>query len=310
MRRAWYLFALLTIARTGQLWGQTAANAPQRTPPASLVRLDAASAEILYHTRDDQLVVLQFIVTEATQRSTVKEKDTVLVSYVDRGSQHIAQSIYPYITVWRGGASSRPGGGVSMNTQPPAFAPNSRPAFDSAEYGSPTAYSREGAEALQSEFEALLENSSRIETGSSGSGPSYALVTLKRSGLAVSLNSDKCATTNVWESGKLHHSSYCPGPMGAIVAGVPVMSRNRTLKKGDLVAVRDLSVGPDGLSFALSYASLNYGADKHAYPSVLRLPFSEGELPTPLDLQVRLFDIIGLAPPIQDRQNVPLPPQP
>jgi outer membrane protein OmpA-like peptidoglycan-associated protein len=152
MRNVWFHLAFFTLTSTGALFAQTASGPAQTTPAAILTRLDATSAQILYHDRNDRAIVLEFVLTTSTLKVQVKEKDTVRISYFDRGPQHIAQSIELYPTQDPSGIPSRPGGGVggvgvvATNTQP-------------------TVYSREGAEALEI---------ARQRTGEKGGPPDTA----------------------------------------------------------------------------------------------------------------------------------------
>lgn len=132
MRNAWFRSAFLSLTCAGVLCAQTLSDPAQTTPAAILTHLDATSAQILYHDRNDHAVVLDFVLTTTTQKAQVKEQDTVCISYIDRGADHVAQSIEIYPTQGYSGPHAIPGGvgGVSMLTEPPV-------------------YSREGAEALE-----------------------------------------------------------------------------------------------------------------------------------------------------------------
>ena len=141
MRIAWFRSAFLSLTAAGVLCAQTGSGPAQTSPAAILTHLDATSAQIRYHDRNDHAFVLDFVLTSTTQKGNVKEQDTVCVSYIDSGPDHVAQSIEIYPAPGHSGHHAIPGGvgGVSMLTEPPAYSREGAEARELAE-------AREGAE--------------------------------------------------------------------------------------------------------------------------------------------------------------------
>ncbi|WP_263376778.1 fasciclin domain-containing protein [Granulicella aggregans] len=106
---------LATLAKSSPATSRT-------IPNAVLTRLDDISAQISYRDRDDRVIVIDLIVDDKTRKGDIRTGDTVVVTFVDKGKQHIVQSIKLYVPTE---TTPVPGGelggvaGVDGNSYPP-----------------------------------------------------------------------------------------------------------------------------------------------------------------------------------------------
>ena len=277
----WLEFGAAIVSITTFAGAQTE-PAPHTTPPAYLTRIDDKSAEILYHDANNKEITQQFVVNSKTNRQPkLAKNDLVLVTYVDEGRAHVAQSIRIFAFELHPNPQPPDSANVSSNDAPP------EPGENSTQWTTTTfsaIYSVEGASAMNNYVYTFLHMDSINPTR----GPlSTHIISLKRSGLAFSGN-DECDVVNVVDL--MEVESGCQTDHGFIRSDLELKKANAIfVPQGSSALLDRVETKPDGLEIYMSVAQGN-----QRYKSTLKFPFDQGRLPAQSSLNNRLMQVIYL----------------